>query len=335
MALGLAARGEFLCVGKDPAAPDSCEDRAVLALPDAAAVIDGATDIGGLRFGGRTGGWLAADALSRFVLAAAADGAIRRWSDAELVSRANGVLRDLYERLGILDVARAAPERRFRAGACFAIARDDGVRIVNVSMPGVRIDGAMQGADDPPDGFERLLTGLRALLWHDPDLAPLEAPAREAALRKLLVPGRPAADAPYAAAWARAEAKLRAGLPESADPRRVEAAFARGLWGSRCAHPGDPSHSPALDGFHDEAPPHWATTLAYGRFRTVEMFSDGYQAAPAGVGVAAWEAAAAEVNRTDPHRVGPHAAIKGCLAGGHHDDRSLVILHAQAGFPSR
>jgi len=174
---------------------------------------------------------------------------------------------------------------------------------------------------------------LRAQLWHDPDLAGLDAAAREAALRKLLVPGRPASETPYAAAWARAETNLRAGLPASADPRRVEAAFARGLWGSRCALPGDPSHSPALDGFHDDAPPHWATTLPHGGFGSVELFSDGYQAAPASVGVAAWEAAAAEVNRTDPHRVGAHAAIKGRLADGHHDDRSLVILHAQAGFP--
>lgn len=329
MALGLASRGAFLCVGKDPAAPERCEDRAVLALPDVAAVVDGATDIGGQRFGGRAGGWLAADALSRFVLAAAADGSIRRWSGAEFVARANGVLRGLYAELGILEAARQSPERRFRAGASVAIAQETGVRIVSVAMPGLRIDGVLCKPDEPPEGFERVLTNLRALLWNDPEMAPLAPPVREKTLHALLVAGRPAARAPHAAAWTRAEATLRAALPPQADPARIEAALARGLWGSRCAHPGDPSYSPAIDGFQDEAKADWETLLPYGGYRTIELFSDGYQALPAASDVTAWEAEANKANREDPHRIGAFAAIKGGIAGGHHDDRSLVVLQAE------
>ena len=328
MALGLAARGAFLCVGKDPAAPERCEDRAVLALPDAAAVIDGATDIGGQRFGGRTGGWLAADALSRFVLAAAADGSIRQWTGADFVARANGVLLDLYAQLGILETARQSPERRFRAGATVAIAQETGVRIVNLAMPGLRIDGVLHKPDDPPEGFERVLTSLRVQLWNDPELASLEPLAREKAVHDLLVAGRPDTHAPSAAAWARAEARLRATLPPQADLARIEAALARGLWGSRCAHPGDPSYSPAIDGFHGEAHPDWETLLPYGSYRTIELFSDGYQTLPAASDVAAWEAEAHKADHEDPHRVGAFAAIKGGVPGGHHDDRSLVVLQA-------
>lgn len=329
MALGLAARGAFVCIGKDPAAPDRCEDRAVLALPDAAAVIDGATDIGGQRFGGRTGGWLAADALSRFVLAAAADGSIRRWTGADFVARANDVLQDLYAELGILETARLAPERRFRAGAIVAIAQESGVRIVNVAMPGLRIDGVLHAPEDPPDGFERVLTGLRTRLWHDPELASLAPDARETTLHALLATGRPAARAPLAKAWARAETHLRAALPPQADRARVEAALARGLWGSRCAHQGDPNHAPAIDGFHGAVPPDLETLVPHGAYRTIELFSDGYQALPAASDVAAWEAEASRANREDPHRVGAFAAIKGAIPAGHHDDRSLVVLNAE------
>ncbi len=328
MALGLAARGAFLCIGKDPAAPERCEDRAVLALPDAAAVIDGATDIGGQRFGGRTGGWLAADALSRFVLAAAADRTIRRWTGAEFVARANGLLRGLYAELGILEAARLNPEQRFRAGVIVAMAQETGVRIVNIAMPGLRIDGILHKPAEPLEGFERVLTNLRMLLWNDPELAPLPPPEREKTLHALLVAGRPETRTPHAAAWARAEAKLRAALPPQADMARVEAALARGLWGSRCAHPDDPIHAPAIDGFHDAAPPDWETLLPYGGYRTIELFSDGYQALPAASEVADWEAETSRANREDPHRVGAFAAIKGSILGGHHDDRSLVVLHA-------
>jgi hypothetical protein len=327
MALGLAARGAFLCIGKYPAEPARCEDRAVLALPDAAAVIDGATDISGARFGGRTGGWLAADALSRFVLAAASDGSIRRWTGAEFVARANGVLRNLYAQLGLLEDARRDPERRFRAGAVVAIAQDEGVRIVNVAMPGVRIDGVLQPPNTPLDHFEPVLTRMRTLLWHDPDMASLEPGLREKTLHALLVAGRPAANAAQAQAWARAEERLRADMPAQADKAHIEAALAHGLWGSRRAHQGDPSHSPAIDGFHDAAPPDWETTRAFGAYRTLELFSDGYQSLPATSDIAAWEAEADKANREDPHRVGASAAIKGRVPGGHHDDRTVVVLH--------
>ena len=328
MALGLAARGAFLCIDKDPAAPELCEDRAVLALADVAAIVDGATDIGGQRFGGRTGGWLAADALSRFVLAAAADGSIRQWTGADFVARANGVLRELYAALGILEAARLSPERRFRAGAVVAIAQATGVRIVSLAMPGLRIDGVLHKPDDPPEGFERVLTNLRALLWRDPEMAPLAPPEREKILHALLVAGRPDARSPHAAVWARAEKRLRAALPPQADPARIEAALTRGLWGSRCAHPGDPAHSPAIDGFHGEAPPDWQALLPYGAYRTIELFSDGYQTLPAASDVAAWEAEAHKADREDPHRIGAFAAIKGSVPGGHHDDRSVVVLQA-------
>jgi len=77
-------------LAKDDSAAAACEDRVLVLPPDFAAVIDGATDITGQRFGGQTGGALADRAIA-----------------------------GVYRQFGLTD-AMQDPARRFRAA--FAVA---------------------------------------------------------------------------------------------------------------------------------------------------------------------------------------------------------------------
>lgn len=322
--------GEFLCAAKNPRHPERCEDRVVMALPWAVAVIDGATDINGNVYGGRAGGWPAADALARFLHRAAAAGELARWDDAALIRAANACLIDLYASLGIAEATAREGSRRFRAGLAVARAMADGVRVTSIALPGVRIDGRrmpLAGAE-PAHGFENLLSLQRAALWRDPDLAALAPSEREQACRAMLIHGRDGAGQ-YAAAWARAEAAVRAQV--SGPAAAIEAAFARGLIGSRRSlSAADPLFGACVDGYCGDQRADWAETLAWGSFATIELFSDGYVVPPASATVAAWEDGVRRMNEEDPHRVGAWPAVKGAIPGGHHDDRSIVIVRSWA-----
>jgi hypothetical protein len=56
----------------------------------------------------------------------------------------------------------------------------------------------------------------------------------------------------------------------------------------------------------------------------LELFTDGYFAQPDGFGVIAWEAAADEVERVDPFKIGNYPSVKGSLGNIRTDDRTYV-----------
>jgi hypothetical protein len=57
---------------------------------------------------------------------------------------------------------------------------------------------------------------------------------------------------------------------------------------------------------------------------TIELFSDGYFKLGEGFGVAAWEAAFAEVEAEDPHKIGRYMSTKGTTPGNLTDDRTYL-----------
>jgi hypothetical protein len=322
--------GEFLCRAKDPRHPERNEDRAVLALPWGAAVIDGATDITGERYQSRTGGWLAADALARLLTRAAADGDLARWDDQTLVRAANEAIIALYRDLHIESATEKDAGRRFRAAMAVARAMPEGLRITSIALTGIRIDGRRCPLmrSEPEYQFEKLLARMRSVLWDDPDLAHLSVAEREEACRELVIFGR-SATTMFSGAWRRAEQTVRTQVPGPAD--LIDAAFAGGLIGNRRARsPKDTLFGAAVDGYCGEYPPVWAETLPWGTFQTIELFTDGYTEPPGAVTIAAWEDHVRHVNTVDPHRIGPYAAVKGAVPGGHHDDRTVVILREWA-----
>jgi hypothetical protein len=327
--------GEFLCRAKDPRHPERNEDRAVLALPWAAAVIDGATDITGERFQGRTGGWFAADALARFLTRAAADGDLARWDDQTMIRAANEAIMALYRDLHIEPATQADAGRRFRAAMAVARAMPDGLRITSIALTGIRIDGKRCPLmrSKPEYHFEQLLAMMRAVIWDDPDLAHLTVAEREETCREMLIYGRGAAGT-FSGAWRRAEQTVRAQVKGPTD--QIDAAFAGGLIGNRRARsPADTLFGASVDGYGGEYRPAWAETLPWGSFRTIELFTDGYVEPPAEVSIAAWEDHVRHVNAVDPHRIGAYLAVKGAIQGGHHDDRTVVILREWAGESDR
>ncbi len=110
-------------LAKDDSAAAACEDRVLVLPPDFAAVIDGATDITGQRFGGQTGGALAAEAITAAF--AQAWSACRRGGPdpfgtaADALALADRAIAGVYRQFGLTD-AMQDPARRFRAA--FAVA---------------------------------------------------------------------------------------------------------------------------------------------------------------------------------------------------------------------
>src|SRR5712671_2585741 len=132
---------EAFSKGKKLDAPDANEDR-FLVLPGLGyAVIDGATDISGRLYDGRSAGWLA----SQLAMQAVADFLCRE-TDRDLgadrlIEHVSATLRACYMRHGILEIARDDPARRFGATLTLAADRGDTFRFVLIGDSGLRING--------------------------------------------------------------------------------------------------------------------------------------------------------------------------------------------------
>lgn len=313
---------DWICRGKDPGHPERCEDRVVVALPYLAAVIDGATDLFGVLHEGRTPGWWSAEIVVESLERNAERCFAERWDDRRLLREIDRDFSATYDRLGLADIVRRDPSRRFRSGACVAVATDDGLRLSgNLAL--IRIDGKVL-EPAPLRDAERVFILLRQFLWEDEDLAALDALHRDAIIRDLLVAGIGAAGLAGAAVLRAANRLL---VHPGLERDMVEEALRQGPAGiRRTSDPASPLFSSCLDGFSGDAPPRPARLLPWGGFQTVELFSDGYPAFPEGRTCRDWEELIAAANRDDPHRIGRFAAVKGALPGGSHDDRSLVIV---------
>ena len=60
--------------------------------------------------------------------------------------------------------------------------------------------------------------------------------------------------------------------------------------------------------------------------RSIEIFSDGYPDLPAMVSTAGWETAFHDAERTDFHKIGRFATVKGSTSDEFFDDRTVLIL---------
>lgn len=301
-----------LTLPKDATRPEACEDRVVMLPPDFAAVIDGATDINGQLFDGKTGGVLAAETLAA-AFAAAWPTARRGGNDpfataADAVELANNALAALYGELGIADLA-TNPARRFRAAFAIASCRNGVWRGVGVGDCSLRInDGPALSRDHPA---ETLFAAWRSeMITEMPDRC-------EAEIRNALLAGLSGADQ----AARRAAARVR-----SNDPDLRGLVLTAGLTGMRSALPGDRLAFGVADGVGDMGADFcWQVAAPAHQVRSLALWSDGWLV-PGGNRLEDWLACQAAAHAADPRRIGRYARIKGPSSCGRHDDMGLALL---------
>ncbi|MHA1567594.1 MAG: hypothetical protein ACTSX7_19965 [Alphaproteobacteria bacterium] len=330
---------EAFTQAKDKEDPDSNEDR-FLAVPDCLyAVIDGATDKSGRSYDGLTGGQIAARILEdvlRNVARCPSDAAAL--STSAILGRVNRRLRRQYHALGITDVISKEPWCRFSAQASIAIRRKSHYRFIVVGDTGLRINAEELFSGPTPGDIicaqlrvavHRYLTkcgagsqasgkwsraytveGLRTVLASTPGgigatvLKGLCKEAREASQQRL--PG---------IAAEQIDGVLMYGL--------------KGLHHYR-NQPG-PLGFPCIDG----SPVPRDMIVEFERpaetIECFELFSDGYSTVPRGTAVADWEADFWKLQRDDPQRINSHPETKGSTDDRFADDRTVLIVHPQAG----
>ena len=107
------------------------------------------------------------------------------------------------------------------------------------------------------------------------------------------------------------------------DRAMIDSLLRAGLRGVR----GDPERFDAvtLDGVGNPVDKVRTLQIPLADVDTLEIASDGYPVLPEQMEIAAWERALAEVDATDPDRIGSYAGTKGRTATTFGDDRSILI----------
>lgn len=319
---------DTICIGKYPDKPDTCEDRAVAALPYLAAAVDGATDLFGLSYDGKAPGWHAADIVARFLKDHAEEIVVDAWSDSDIYAAIDARFEDAYCSYGIYDEALENAEKRFRCGATIARSTQDGLRIIG-DLSLARIDGVRLAPQDESD-VELFFINLRKSLWHDPDFAAIPEDVKDKKILQILSFGR-AGDAAHIPAFHRAASYATETSPLT--NATIDQALREGLVGIRTAtNKDDLLYSLSLDGFSKEGGPPACAVIPWDSFETVELFSDGYAKLPKTTDPHDWEAGVARAQETDPYRIGEFAAVKRGIEGGNHDDRCLVTIRGWKRF---
>ncbi|MCR8725095.1 hypothetical protein [Frigidibacter sp. ROC022] len=324
----------FTCA-KNPAAPETNEDR-IAAIPGRLlAVVDGATDIGGHRYDDRlgrsaTGGRLASEAVAE-ALAIAAAGSFTELPDPiELVGRLNAAIAAVYSRLNLSEEDVASGRHRFRAAFSAALIAGPAIRLVALGDCTIRINGKeVLGHSFPGD---TVLSKARSVAWGILAGRGLEADTIRPLARQVIVTG-PASGAlpqPFRAEDAeticdavRSDPAVRAACGD--DLALIDRLLRVGLEGVRQSP--ETFDAVSLDGHGDPSSATRWTDLDLADVETLELASDGYPVLPETTGIAAWEAALARADATDPDRIDTHLSTKGRTATTFGDDRSILIAN--------
>lgn len=338
---------EAFSMGKRRDDPTTNEDSFVIMPGIGYAVFDGVTDRNGTLYDGMLSGRYASGLMKRatekfFLKLAdlpergASTDTIYKGPEA-FVDYLSDQLQQGYVRHGMLEAARA--DWKLRAGCTMVAAFNIGTRleIIAVGDSGIRINGTdtlqiLKPLDDVMGIVRRQTWRLFEARGHSP-----EACDRIAA--GVTWPGT-ANQAPE---------------NEAADPETIRQIESRAL-AECCARFPDVPHNEfmelirhgiangqgnfqnvddrrlgygGLDGFKVPACHIESRSLDLADIRTMELFSDGYFKPGEKFGVAAWEKAFEEVEKIDPHKLGPYLSTKGTKENVLTDDRTYVGVRLQ------
>jgi hypothetical protein len=318
--------------GKHPGRQHLNEDGFVVMPGRLLAVIDGVSDRDGTLYDGMLSGRFATRSVTRALTRIVA-GSHGDLPDAEALADAlNVAIRIDAAAAGHPDIASAQWSARPCCTLTAAVFTDEWIEIVAIGDSGARLNGdeivqVQKPLDDitallrkaawdefagaghaPPqcDALAAVVTfqGVRRAQSIEPDIAPEQA--------------RTIADHTLSLAIAR--------FPDL-DRSEITALIAGGIanaQGRFCNRPDLALGYGCLDGI--ASPPQLIETRRYPRsaIASIELFTDGYFKPGEAFGIAAWEAAFAEVERLDPHKIGPYPSTKGSTAASATDDRTYL-----------
>tara|TARA_R110002124_G_scaffold1797_18_gene11620 strand:- start:13090 stop:14103 length:1014 start_codon:yes stop_codon:yes gene_type:complete len=329
---------EAFTLGKKFGHPEANEDSLVVMPHLGYAVIDGVTDRNGTRYDGMLSGQFASRTVKRaveeFLLAQGQPGKpdLQFQGGEHFVDYLGKAIYAGY----VSNNAVAAVEADWKVrGGCTvmaAIVVGDRLEVVAVGDSGLRINGSdILQVLKPLDDVTAI---LRREAWHY--FAALgrsveDCDAYSAAMTwqgtQNQLAGTATADASVIqAVEARALAACRAHLPNV--PERellllIQHGIAHGQ-GDFQNVTGPVLGYGGIDGF--VVPSRYVETRSYALadVETIELFSDGYFKLGSEFGVASWEAAFAEVEAEDVHKIGRYMSTKGTTATQLTDDRSYL-----------
>ena len=326
---------EAFSEGKNLDAPEANEDRFLVLPGRGYAVIDGTTDISGRLHDGKRGGWLASQITMQAVAEFLVDAAERELRPERLIEHISAAIRAIYARLGILEIARGDPARRFGATLTLAADLGESFRFVLIGDSGLRINGAEVfindtgldlvtasirveayrivgeaggGADD------RARVGRACAFYGVATLHPDVQPWLDETKRRLLYE--------RSLAWCHA----RFPAVREADIRLLLDAGISGQ-AQFANNTASPLSYGVLDGFEIPLPLVRVIDRPRAAVRSIELFTDGYFKPGAAPALDDWEAAFAEVERVDPEKIGRYPSVKGSSERMRADDRTAVIVH--------
>lgn len=324
---------EAFSQAKRPGEPERNEDALVVIPGRAYAVIDGATDRSGRRYDGATSGQLAARAVAAALQGVFGGVEPARFDPATTVASATAAIAGEYRRLGIGDLARQDRNNRFNATLALAVPQENALHLLLVGDSGIRING--HTSYQQTKLLDAITTSLRVAAYARLRAAGVPEAEIDALAARVTFRGTHHAagvDAPLLAArdLAAIEAELlarhRRDHPE-VPAAMLESLVQGGILFGQSPHQNNtasPLGYSCLDGFDVPLSLTRSLSLPLGGVRDLELFSDGYFAPGATVGLAAWEAEFARIEALDPHKVGAFPSVKGSGDGRFADDRTYL-----------